>query len=147
MTGRVLDEGLGKLHFWLMMAGFNITFFPMHFAGMFGMPRRVYTYSSGYGFDGYNLLSTVGAFLIAISMVVMILNWVRTMRPWQDSRKRSLGCTDPRMVHPRRRRRVYNFAPDSGRRQPAPILGPEIWRSGNARAGPRRLEWWSRRWG
>ena len=109
MTGRVLDEGLGKLHFWLMMAGFNITFFPMHFAGMFGMPRRVYTYSSGYGFDGYNLLSPVGAFLIAISMVVMILNWVRTMRhgkiagndPWDaPTLEWSIPSPPP----------VYNFA-------------------------------------
>ena len=80
MTGKMLDEGLGKLHFWLMMAGFNITFFPMHFAGMFGMPRRVYTYSSGYGFDGYNMISSIGSFLIAISMIVMIWNWIRTMR-------------------------------------------------------------------
>ena len=80
MTGRLLDEGLGKLHFWLMTIGFNLTFFPMHFAGMFGMPRRVYTYSSGYGFDGYNLLSTIGSFVIAISMLVMIWNWYRTMR-------------------------------------------------------------------
>ena len=80
MTGRLLDEGLGKLHFWLMTIGFNLTFFPMHFAGMFGMPRRVYTYSSGYGFDGYNLLSSIGSFVIAISMLVMIWNWYRTMR-------------------------------------------------------------------
>ena len=80
MTGRLLDEGLGKLHFWLMTIGFNLTFFPMHFAGMFGMPRRVYTYSSGYGFDGYNLLSTIGSFVIAISMLVMIWNWYSTMR-------------------------------------------------------------------
>ena len=80
MTGRLLDEGLGKLHFWLMTIGFNLTFFPMHFAGMFGMPRRVYTYSSGYGFDGYNLVSSIGSFVIAISMLVMIWNWYRTMR-------------------------------------------------------------------
>ena len=85
MTGRILDEGLGKLHFWLMMAGFNITFFPMHFAGMFGMPRRVYTYSSGYGFDAYNMVSTIGSFLIAVSMLVMIWNWIRTMRQGEIS--------------------------------------------------------------
>ncbi len=109
MTGRLLDEGLGKLHFWLMTIGFNLTFFPMHFAGMFGMPRRVYTYSSGYGFDGYNLLSSIGSFVIAISMLVMIWNWYRTMRqgkiagddPW-DAQTLEWSISSPPPV--------YNFA-------------------------------------
>ena len=109
MTGRLLDEGLGKLHFWLMTIGFNLTFFPMHFAGMFGMPRRVYTYSSGYGFDGYNLLSTIGSFVIAISMLVMIWNWYSTMRqgkiagndPW-DAQTLEWSISSPPPV--------YNFA-------------------------------------
>ncbi len=106
MTGRLLDEGLGKLHFWLMTIGFNLTFFPMHFAGMFGMPRRVYTYSSGYGFDGYNLLSSIGSFVIAISMLVMIWNWYRTMRqgkiagddPW-DAQTLEWSISSPPPAH------------------------------------------------
>ena len=61
MTGRMLDERLGKLHFWLMFIGFNLTFFPMHFLGLNGMPRRVYTYPAGLGFEMLNRLETVGA--------------------------------------------------------------------------------------
>ena len=136
MTGRILDEGLGKLHFWLMMAGFNITFFPMHFAGMFGMPRRVYTYSSGYGFDAYNMVSTIGSFLIAVSMLVMIWNWIRTMRqgevagddPWDaPTLEWSMPSPPP----------VYNFARIPVVAQPATILGRKIRGRGNARAGSR----------
>ena len=61
MTGRLLDERLGKLHFWLMLIGFNLTFFPMHFLGLMGMPRRIYTYAPGMGWDFWNLVCTVGA--------------------------------------------------------------------------------------
>ena len=54
MFGRMLDERLGKLHFWLMLIGFNVTFFPMHILGLNGMPRRVYTYPEGLGFETLN---------------------------------------------------------------------------------------------
>ena len=57
-----------------MLIGFNITFGPMHWLGLDGMPRRVYTYASGQGWDGSNFVATIGAFLIAISMLVFILN-------------------------------------------------------------------------
>ena len=55
----MLDEGLGKLHFWLMFIGINLTFFPMHFVGLHGMPRRIYTYPAGLGFESFNLIETV----------------------------------------------------------------------------------------
>ena len=61
MTGRLLDDRLGQLHFWLMLIGFNLTFFPMHFLGLMGMPRRIYTYAPGLGWDFWNLVCTVGA--------------------------------------------------------------------------------------
>jgi cytochrome c oxidase subunit I len=80
MFGRMLDEGLGKLHFWLMMIAFNLTFFPMHFAGLLGMPRRIYTYPGGLGFDIYNLMATVGAFLLAGSLLVFMWNVIKTWR-------------------------------------------------------------------
>jgi cytochrome c oxidase subunit 1 len=80
MTGRLMNEGLGKLHFWLMVIAMNVTFFPMHFVGLLGMPRRVYTYSPGMGFDWMNMLSTVGAFGIAVSMLVFMWNFLSSRR-------------------------------------------------------------------
>ena len=80
MTGRLLSEGLGKLHFWLMFIGLNLTFFPMHFLGIAGMPRRIYTYDDGLGWDTWNLVATVGSYIIALSILVFIFNFFRTMR-------------------------------------------------------------------
>jgi cytochrome c oxidase subunit I+III len=74
-TGRLLDERLGKLQFWLMFIGFNVTFFPMHILGILGMPRRVYTYQAGLGWDGYNLLATVGAFILAAGVLIFPVNF------------------------------------------------------------------------
>ncbi len=79
MTGRFLGEGLGKLHFWLFFIGMNVTFFPMHFLGTAGMPRRIYTYDSGMGWDFWNLVATIGAFTIAVALLVFILNFFRSM--------------------------------------------------------------------
>jgi cytochrome c oxidase subunit I len=73
-TGRVLDERLGKLQFWLTVVGFNGTFFPMHFLGMWGMPRRIYTYAPGLGWTGLNQLETVFAFVLGISFLVFYVN-------------------------------------------------------------------------
>ena len=80
MFGKLLDERLGKIHFWLMFIGFNLTFFPMHFVGLHGMPRRVYTYQAGLGFEFLNQLETAGAFLLALSFVVFLWNIARTAR-------------------------------------------------------------------
>lgn len=79
-TGRLMDEGLGKLHFWLMFVGFNLTFFPMHFLGLNGQPRRTYTYPAGYGWDLMNQLETVGAFIIALSVLVFIYNFAKSRK-------------------------------------------------------------------
>jgi cytochrome c oxidase subunit 1 len=78
MFGRLLDERLGKLHFWLMLIGFNLTFFPMHFVGLYGMPRRVYTYQEGLGFDIWNQIETVGSFTIMLGFLVFLYNIFRT---------------------------------------------------------------------
>ena len=80
MFGRMLDERLGRWHFWLMLIGFNLTFFPMHILGLNGMPRRVYTYPEGLGFEQLNLLETVGSFILAFSFLVFLINIVRTWR-------------------------------------------------------------------
>ena len=80
MSGRMLDERLGKVHFWLMLIGFNVTFFPMHFVGLNGMPRRVYTYPEGLGFETLNQLETVGALILAFSFAVFLVNIFLTSR-------------------------------------------------------------------
>ncbi len=79
MFGRLLHEGMGKAHWALMMIGMNVAFFPMHFSGLLGMPRRIYTYDSQLGLDSLNLVSTVGAFLFGASFLIFMFNvwWSR----------------------------------------------------------------------
>jgi cytochrome c oxidase subunit I+III len=72
--GRQLSERLGKVNFWLLFIGVNVAFFPMHIAGLMGMPRRVYTYRSGLGWDLTNLISTIGAYVIALGVLVFVVN-------------------------------------------------------------------------
>jgi cytochrome c oxidase subunit 1/cytochrome c oxidase subunit I+III len=76
MTGRLLSERLGKWNFWTMFIGFNLGFFPMHIAGMLGMPRRVYTYGDGLGWNTVNMISTIGAFVLAIGVLLLVVNIV-----------------------------------------------------------------------
>jgi cytochrome c oxidase subunit I len=78
MFGRRLNETLGKTHFWLMFIGFNLAFFPMHMLGIQGMPRRIADYSPDAGWTLLNIISTVGAFTIAISILPLMLNVVAT---------------------------------------------------------------------
>jgi cytochrome c oxidase subunit 1 len=85
VTGRLLGEGLGKVHFWLMLIGFNLTFGPMHILGMQGMPRRYYTYPEGTGWDFWNLVATIGSFLIALSVAVFMVNVVRALMRGKES--------------------------------------------------------------
>jgi cytochrome c oxidase subunit I len=72
--GRMLDERLGKLHFWLWFVGFNLTFLPQHMLGLLGMPRRIWTYHHGGLWEWYNLTSTIGSGIMAIGMLVFIVN-------------------------------------------------------------------------
>jgi cytochrome c oxidase subunit 1/cytochrome c oxidase subunit I+III len=74
MSGRMLSETLGKISFWVMFAGFNMAFFTMHVTGVEGMPRRIYTYPSGMGWGGLNLLITVGAFILAVGILLTLIN-------------------------------------------------------------------------
>jgi len=78
--GYMLHEGFGKLHFWLILIGFNLTFGPMHILGLQGMPRRTYTYRDGYGFNFWNMVSTIGAFTIAASMLIFAFNILYSWR-------------------------------------------------------------------
>ena len=77
-TGRMLDEGIGKWHFWTMLLGFNLTFAPMHVLGLNGQPRRTYRYGEGLGWDFWNLIATIGAFVIFVSFCIFAWNIIRT---------------------------------------------------------------------
>ena len=91
MTGRMLSERLGKWHFWLMFAGFNITFFPMHFLGVIGMPRRIYTYDADQGWAALNALVSAGSLVLAFSILLLLANLAISLRrgekagdnPWE----------------------------------------------------------------
>src|SRR6266568_1589846 len=76
MTGRMLSERLGKWHFWLFLIGFHLTFTVMHIPGLLGMPRRIYTYEPGRGWDTLNLIITIGAFIQAVAILVFVANLV-----------------------------------------------------------------------
>jgi cytochrome c oxidase subunit 1/cytochrome c oxidase subunit I+III len=79
ITGRMLSERLGKWNFWLTFIGFNVAFFPMHISGLMGMPRRVYTYLPGLGWEVTNFISTIGAFILAIGVLLFIVNVWRSL--------------------------------------------------------------------
>jgi cytochrome c oxidase subunit I len=79
MTGRKLNEPLGKIHFWIHMIGFNLTFFPFHELGLQGMPRRIADYSPDAGWTLLNVISTVGAFMIAVSIIPFLINVIATL--------------------------------------------------------------------
>ena len=76
VTGRMLSESLGKLHFWLFVIGFHMTFDVMHFPGLLGMPRRIYTYEPGRGWDTMNFIVSIGAFIQAIAVLVFVWNLI-----------------------------------------------------------------------
>jgi heme/copper-type cytochrome/quinol oxidase subunit 1 len=80
MTGRLMNETLGKWHFWFLFIGMNLVFMPMHFLGIQGMPRRIYTYGPGRGCELWNFVETIGAFIIAVGVVIFIVNYIITMR-------------------------------------------------------------------
>src|SRR3954453_18574931 len=80
MSGRITSERGGRWSFWLTFAGFNLTFFPQHIAGLLGMPRRVYTYPDGLGWNLWNLLSTLGSYLLAMGLLVTAGVFLRSWR-------------------------------------------------------------------
>lgn len=73
-TGRMMNERWGKLAFWVVLVGFNLGFFPMHISGLLGMPRRVYTYPEGMGWDTSNMITTIGSFLLGIGVLLFAIN-------------------------------------------------------------------------
>jgi heme/copper-type cytochrome/quinol oxidase subunit 1 len=80
ITGRLLNETLGKWHFWLTFIGFNLTFFPMHFLGLMGMPRRVFTYPDLQGWSTLNFIQTVGTVILTLSVLIFLWNMYIAIR-------------------------------------------------------------------
>jgi cytochrome c oxidase subunit 1 len=118
-TGRMMSETLGKIAFWMIFLGFQLAFFPMHIAGLMGMPRRVYTYPAGMGLELPNLLSSIGGFVVAGAVLVFVINMILSLRrgsiappnPWDAPSLEWAASSPPRS---------YNFAhiPVVGSRSP-----------------------------
>ena len=85
LTGKLLHEGFGKLHFWLYFIGMNVTFFPMHYLGLNGMPRRIYTYASEFGWGELNMLASLGYLVIFLGTLLFIWNLVISLRKQPDA--------------------------------------------------------------
>jgi cytochrome c oxidase subunit 1 len=80
LTGRLLNETLGSWHFWLAFIGMNLTFMPMHWSGLMGMPRRTWVYDAGQGLEIFNLMSSIGAYIQGVSVIIFATNVVRSLR-------------------------------------------------------------------
>jgi cytochrome c oxidase subunit I+III len=109
MTGRLMDERLGRWNFWLTFLGFNLAFLPMHLTGLWGMPRRIYTYQDGMGWNTLNMITTVGAFVLALGVLLFVVNVLKSLKsgalaganPWDGA---SLEWSVPSPPPP------YNFS-------------------------------------
>jgi len=103
MFGTMLNETLGKITFWLFLIGFHLTFFIQHFLGLMGMPRRIFTFLPNQGLDAGNLISTIGAFFMAIATLILLINIVITSvknqkvgnDPWEDGRTLEWAIPSP----------------------------------------------------
>jgi len=119
MTGRRLDESLGRWNFWTMFLGFNLAFLPMHVTGLLGMPRRVYTYADYSGWGILNLITSIGSLVFAVGVLLFFANVLKSLRvgaastsnPWDAP---TLEWSVPSPPPP------YNFAviPTVGSRHP-----------------------------
>jgi cytochrome c oxidase subunit 1 len=92
VAGRFLDEKLGQWHFWATMVGFNLTFFPMHFSGMYGMPRRTWTYQAGTNVEFFNQLSTIGGFILGVSTLIFLWNLWKSARSGEKAGSNPWGA-------------------------------------------------------
>jgi cytochrome c oxidase subunit 1 len=106
ITGRLLDERLGRATFWVVFLAFNVTFFPMHYLGAMGMPRRIYTYPAASGWGLWNLVATLGAFGLGLGILLFMVNAIRSLRsgaragddPW-DGRTLEWRTSSPPPPH------------------------------------------------
>jgi len=99
---RMLNETLGKITFWVFFIGFHLTFFLQHFLGLMGMPRRVFTYMEGQGWDQFNYISTIGALMMGVGVILMVINCLMSIKgkpagrdPWGDGRTLEWSIPQP----------------------------------------------------
>jgi cytochrome c oxidase subunit I+III len=133
-TGKLLNERMGKWNFWLLFAGVNLAFFPMHIVGLMGMQRRVYTYDAGLGWEPYNLASTAGVLIIAPGIAVFVWNVLRSYRKGKPAGNNPWGAdslewatTSPPAEH------GWSIVPIVHSRHP-------LWDQDDLQSGPPRLE-------
>ena len=127
-TGKKLDETLGKWHFWGTFIAMNLTFFPMHIVGMGGMPRRTFTYQAGLGFEPYNLVETIGAFLLGAVTLIFVWNLWKSLKSGEEASANPWGGSTLEWSMPSPPPH-FNFAslPVVGGRDP-------LWRDGGVEA-------------
>ena len=94
----MLDERLGKLSFWLVFVGFNVTFFPQHMLGLLGMPRRIYTYEDTGLLQEYNLASTIGSYVMGLGILIFVWNAIASRKGRRAGNDPWLG-RHARVVH------------------------------------------------
>ena len=107
ITGRLMNEGLGKTSFWLMLVGFHVTFLIQHSIGLDGMPRRIYEYPDIGHLELYNLISTIGSFILALGILVTVFNAVRSLKrgavagpdPWKANTLEWFTTSPPPVVN------------------------------------------------
>ena len=136
-SASMLNETLGKWHFWVTLIGFNLTFGPLHILGLQGMPRRIYTYAANMGWNFWNMVSTIGAFIIAAGTLIFIYNVWKTHRDGVAAAGRPVGCAHARVDH---------AEPDAGlqlhrgadRHAPGRLLAPQVHRGRGRPAGQGR---------
>ncbi|HJR43617.1 MAG TPA: cytochrome c oxidase subunit I [Gemmatimonadaceae bacterium] len=150
MTGRLMSERLGRWNFWMMFIFINVAFLPMHLTGLRGMPRRVYTYPAGLGWDVTNLISTIGAIGFAIGVLLVVVNAVWSLRkgkrasadPWKGDTLEWSESSPPASAqfrnipvvsdrHPLWRQRTLDSERSQWARELRPLRGaPTEWRGG-----------------
>ena len=122
MTGRMYNERLGQLHFWLTFIGFNVTFFPMHYIGLQGMPRRVADYADRFG--GFNRVISIASFALGASTLVFLYNMVWSWKYGPEAGDEPVACDDARVAGELAAADLQLRRGPAGRRRPVRVRRP-----------------------